>query len=107
MDPLCPNDAVELLLKMRKAALDFEAKHGKPRTEPLELTKAQYDSLKSQCEEMFSMPSDQPFNSFYGVPLVIKSELPYMGEKEDAHIPPPAPRTVNGVVQKAIREWDE
>jgi hypothetical protein len=31
--------------------------------------------------------------------------FPYMGEKEDEHIPPPAPRA--GTVPARIREWDE
>lgn len=102
-----PRDTSALLMRMRKAVLDFENQHGKPRTQPFELTKAQYEMLKAECGEMFGMPDDAPFNAFYGVPLVIKTELPYMGPKDDERIPPPAPHTVRGAVQKHIREWDE
>lgn len=100
-----PNEGAELITKMRKAMLDFERRCGKPSHAPIELTQAQYSQLKAECVNVFDMPEGQELRSFYGVPLVIKTELPYMGEKEDERIPPPAPRA--GTAPARIRELDE
>lgn len=67
-----PRDAKELLLKMRKAVMDFENKHGKPRTEPFELTRVQLERLKTECQATFDMPDSEPLNAFFGVPIVVK-----------------------------------
>jgi hypothetical protein len=64
------NDAAALILRMRRAVLDFENQHGRARTEPFELTTAQFEQLKAANKVLY--PAEGAPNAFYGVRIVIK-----------------------------------
>ena len=63
-------EAAALLARMRKAIVDHETKFGKPRTEPIEMTKEEYERFKASAKVLYH--TEGAPTAFYGVPIVIK-----------------------------------
>lgn len=55
---------------MRKAVVDFENQHGKPRTKPFEMTLEEYERFKASAKVLYH--TEGAPTAFYGVPIVIK-----------------------------------